>query len=85
MTQQSQSFKANYDRLEAIADELRNQEEADIDRLLPMVDEATKAYAFCKARLDEVEKALNERLSAQSEPTGQPSTHSTSADDAVPF
>ena len=72
MTQQSQSFKAHFDKLEQIAEDLRNQQEVDIDRLIPMVDEATRAYNLCKSRIEAVEKALNQRL--ESEPKTEPTT-----------
>jgi exodeoxyribonuclease VII small subunit len=85
MTQQSQSFKAQFDKLEQIAEDLRNQQEVDIDRLIPMVDEATKAYEFCKTRLDEVEKALNERLNARAPQPSQSLPSSTQEDDDLPF
>ncbi|HZV97382.1 MAG TPA: hypothetical protein VFF74_00170 [Methylophilaceae bacterium] len=55
-------FRENYAILKEIADKLRNQQEPDIDSLVPMVDKALKAYANCSARLNEVDKMLKERL-----------------------
>jgi len=58
----SQSFKDNYARLQQIAQQLSQSEEVDIDQLVPMVDEASRAYQLCKSRLDAVEAALSQRL-----------------------
>jgi exodeoxyribonuclease VII small subunit len=38
MTEQSESFKENYATLKQVAETLRNQQEPDIDALIPMVD-----------------------------------------------
>ena len=58
----SESFKENYKRLQEIADQLTQADEVDIDQLVPMVDEASRAYQICKSRLDAVEAALSKRL-----------------------
>ena len=61
MTTTTEGFNANYKTLKRIAEELRQQEQSDepnIDALLPMVEEATKAYKACKERLDAIETAL---------------------------
>ncbi|CAN8140808.1 exodeoxyribonuclease VII small subunit [Thiomicrorhabdus sp. 6S2-11] len=58
----SQNFRENYQKLQQIANSLTQNREIDIDQLIPMVDEATKAYQVCKERIDAVEKALNKRL-----------------------
>lgn len=57
-----ESFKANYELLQNIANQLTNSQSVDIDQLVPMVDQATKAYQNCKSRLEAVEKALAKRL-----------------------
>lgn len=67
MTQSSDSFKANYAKLQEIAQKLSNTEEVDIDELVPMVDEATRAYQLCKSRIEAVENALNKRLDTDSD------------------
>ncbi|SFR49950.1 exodeoxyribonuclease VII small subunit [Thiomicrospira sp. ALE5] len=59
---ESQSFKANYARLQEIAQQLSQSDAVDIDQLVPMVDEASKAYQLCKSRLDAVEAALSQRI-----------------------
>ena len=56
------SFNENYKKLNDIARTLRNQEEPDIDALVPMVEEATKAYQLCKQRIEEVKLALKEHF-----------------------
>jgi exodeoxyribonuclease VII small subunit len=54
------TFKAAYEKLRANAERLSDNNEIDIDELVPLVTESTKAYAICKERLDAVEKALQE-------------------------
>lgn len=61
MTEQT-TYRENYETLRGIAQRLSEQEDIDIDQLVPMVDEATKAYQVCKSRIEAVEKALAERL-----------------------
>jgi exodeoxyribonuclease VII small subunit len=56
------SFNASYQQLNNIAQKLRNQSEPDIDSLVPMVEEATKAYQVCKKRIDEVKLALKDHF-----------------------
>lgn len=55
-------FNASYKQLTDIAKKLRNQEEPDIDALVPMVEEATKAYQICKQRIEEVKLALKDHF-----------------------
>lgn len=57
-----ESFKDNYAKLQTIAEQLTQNDKVDIDQLVPMVDEANRAYQVCKSRLDAVEAALNQRL-----------------------
>lgn len=64
-----ESFKENYARLANIAQKLSNTEEVDIDELVPMVDEATRAYQLCKSRIEAVENALNQRLDSEKDTT----------------
>ena len=62
MSSKSESFKENYQKLQEIAQKLSQSQEVDIDELVPMVDEATRAYNLCKSRIEAVEEALNQRL-----------------------
>ncbi len=62
MAQNAETFKENYQKLQEIAQKLANSGEVDIDELVPMVDEATRAYQLCKSRIEAVETALNTRL-----------------------
>lgn len=75
MSQPSDSFKTNYAKLQEIAQKLSNTQEVDIDELVPMVDEATRAYQLCKSRIEAVESALSKRLEqdADSETNSQES------------
>lgn len=65
MAQSPESFKENYQKLQEIAQKLANSGEVDIDELVPMVDDATRAYQLCKSRIDSVELALNTRLDSE--------------------
>ena len=56
------TFKENYATLKRISEAMRNQQDPDIDAIIPQVDEATKAYQNCKARLESVKKLLGEKL-----------------------
>lgn len=62
MTQDADTFKANYDILKEVAETLRNQKEPDIDALIPMVDRALASYKVCKDRITAVKAAFGERL-----------------------
>lgn len=59
-----ESYQENYAKLQEIAQKLSNSEDIDIDELVPMVDEATRAYQICQSRIEAVEAALNKRLDA---------------------
>lgn len=65
MTQTAESFKDNYQKLQEIAQKLSDTSDVDIDELVPMVDEATRAYQLCKSRIEAVESALNNRLESE--------------------
>lgn len=62
MSEQAQTFAANYAVLKEVAETLRSQKEPDIDALIPMVDKALAAYKVCKERLTAVKTAFGERL-----------------------
>lgn len=59
------NFNTSYQQLNAIAQKLRNQTEPDIDALVPMVEEASKAYQICKQRIDAVKLALQDHFKQQ--------------------
>ncbi|PIZ72479.1 MAG: exodeoxyribonuclease VII small subunit [Piscirickettsiaceae bacterium CG_4_10_14_0_2_um_filter_44_336] len=61
----SESYQKNYAKLQEIAQKLSNSETIDIDELVPMVDEATRAYQVCQSRIEAVEAALNKRLEVE--------------------
>ncbi|WP_024851097.1 exodeoxyribonuclease VII small subunit [Hydrogenovibrio kuenenii] len=56
------SYQKNYEKLQEIAQKLSQSDNVDIDELVPMVDEATRAYTLCQSRIEAVETALNKRL-----------------------
>ncbi len=58
----TQNYAENYQKLEQIATQLSRQERIDIDKLLPMIDEAMMAYELCKSRIEQVETLLQSRL-----------------------
>ncbi len=58
----TENFTKSYETLKNIAETLRNQREPNVDELIPMLEEATKAYKICKSRLESVQLALKEYL-----------------------
>jgi exodeoxyribonuclease VII small subunit len=56
------TFKEAYATLQRHAQTLRSQQEPDIDNLTTIVSESVAAYKVCKARIDAVEKALEQAL-----------------------
>lgn len=58
MSEEALSYLENYQKLKHIAEIIREQEELDIDQLIPLVEQATQAYKNCQARIEAVEKAL---------------------------
>ncbi len=58
----SDSYQQNYSKLQEIAQKLSQADNIDIDELVPMVDEATRAYTLCQSRIEAVESALSKRL-----------------------
>lgn len=63
----NESYQKNYAKLQEIAQKLSHSEDIDIDELVPMVDEATRAYQQCQSRIEAVEAALNKRLDTEKE------------------
>ncbi len=61
----NESYQKNYAKLQEIAQKLSNSDEIDIDELVPMVDEATRAYQICQSRIEAVEAALNKRIAPE--------------------
>lgn len=57
-----ESYQQNYNKLQEISQKLSQADNVDIDELVPMVDEATRAYTLCQSRIEAVESALNKRL-----------------------
>jgi len=62
MANENMTFKEAFAVLQRHAETLRNQDEPNIDDLLPMVEESVVAYRVCKQRIDAVEKALEKAL-----------------------
>jgi exodeoxyribonuclease VII small subunit len=67
---ESASFNANYRVLKETADWLAQQEEPDIDQLVPRVERAMRAYQHCKDRLDQVQATLGQYLQGDGGPNG---------------
>ncbi len=66
-TEDTETFKKHYDNLRGIAEKMRQQQEPDIDQLIPLVDSALSSYTVCKERLDSVKKLLKERFNDEPE------------------
>lgn len=84
MNPDSQGYAREYARLEQIANTLSQQDDVDIDALLPMVDEALAAYAFCKGRIDAVEALLQEKLQSATDKDAPAADMSTPSSTATP-
>lgn len=52
------SFNESFKILQQNAERLRGNGEMDIDALVPLVEESTKAYQICKTRIEAVKAAL---------------------------
>ena len=63
------SFNKNYKVLKETADWLSQQDEPDIDQLVPRVERAMKAYQMCKDRLNKVQETLGQYLRDDGAPT----------------
>lgn len=59
----TKTFKEAYGVLQKHAQNLRDQQEPNIDDLLTIVTESVGAYKVCQERIDAVEKALEKALS----------------------
>ncbi|KXU87134.1 hypothetical protein CR51_35965 [Caballeronia megalochromosomata] len=84
------TFRQAYGVLQRHAENLRNQQEPNIDDLLTIVTESVAAYKVCKERIDAVEAALEQALSGAGVSGAEPLTtqHEASApfeDDDIPF
>ena len=55
---ETNNYLENYQILEDIAKSLESQEVADVDKILPQIDQASKAYAVCMDRINAVKEAL---------------------------
>jgi exodeoxyribonuclease VII small subunit len=64
-------FNAAYKSLQVNAAKLRNQEDLDIDSLVPIVEESAAAYRVCKERIAAVRSALEQPLKEGEPPEGK--------------
>jgi len=81
------TFKQAYGTLKRHSETLRTQSEPDIDNLLTIVTESVSAYQVCKARIDAVEKALEQALGgtgAEVQPGGTAKTAPSRFEDPFP-
>ena len=66
----AQTYAQNRETLRVIAERLRIETDIDIDELIPLIDQATAAYRACRARVEAVERILQERLPATTPEAG---------------
>jgi len=90
----TKTFKQAYSVLQQHAQTLRDQQEPNIDDLLPIVTQSVDAYKVCKERIDAVEKALEKALgdtgatakeSGRVQKTAPPAETFEAKDDDIPF
>ncbi len=62
-TNPAQTYNEAYQQLRAGVDQLRHTNIANMDDLVPLVEQTTAAYQVCKQRLDAVEKLVKGTLS----------------------
>jgi exodeoxyribonuclease VII small subunit len=62
MAEAPNGFNAAYKILQQNAETLRTQDDLDIDKLVPIVEQSAAAYRVCKERIEAVRKALQEHL-----------------------
>lgn len=62
MAETTENYNSHFANLKQILDNMRSQDEPDIDALVPQVDSALKSYTFCKERLSAVKALLGEKL-----------------------
>ncbi|MEY4593387.1 MAG: hypothetical protein RIR18_2282 [Pseudomonadota bacterium] len=67
------NFRDAYSVLQRHAETLRNRAEPNIDDLLTLVSESVEAYEVCRTRIDAVEKALEQALTAVKKPDAKSS------------
>lgn len=60
---ENQTYNEAYQKLRAGVDQLRRTDIANMDELVPLVEQTTAAYQVCKKRLDAVEKLVKGTLS----------------------
>lgn len=59
----NQTYSDAYQKLRSGVDQLRRTDIANMDELVPLVEQTTAAYQVCKKRLDAVEKLVKGTLS----------------------
>ena len=84
MATDNMTFREAYGILQEHAENLRNQNEPNIDDLLSIVEESVGAYRVCKERIDAVEKALEKALTDVAEPVPRPLADEGAARPAPP-
>lgn len=67
MSAQTEGYLENYNVLRDTVSKIQGMSEPDVDALVPLVEQATKARAACMKRIDAVEKLLGLESSADQE------------------
>jgi exonuclease VII small subunit len=67
-TATTQTYAAQYQILRETAERLRTGGPEDIDRLLEDFRTATKAYEFCRARIEQIQTELDAEMTRSRQP-----------------
>ncbi len=79
----TQKFITHYQKLQTIAQQLKENANPDIDEVLKQVKQAVESYQICKTRLDAATQELDKIM--QGVESATPKTAKEADDDPAPF
>jgi len=81
----TQKFITHYQKLQTIAQQLKENANPDIDEVLKQVKQAVESYQICKTRLDAATQELDKIMQGVESATPQTAKAADLDDDAAPF